>query len=356
MSVHAPPIPPWRTLADDQAQRWQRVLDTLTTLIPVGMAAVMVDARSGADAYSAAVADRLATTLHDLRRPCARLTSTTPLADEDTWRAEATETTVAVADGDLWRSHPPTGGWSLVIWLRTPPRHHHEPLDQPPDADVVIDLHDPAWPVIRHIDARLADHESWYLAESRAFFATRAATWDTKFGDDTPAYAAAIAEAAIPAGATVLDLGCGTGRALPCLRGVVGPAGAVIGVDVTEQMIAAAIAGDRGRHAALVLADARRLPLAGDSVDVVFAAGLVQHLPDPGAGLAELARITRRGGQLVLFHPSGRAALAARHGHTLRPDEPLAETPLRTALARSGWRLHTYDDPPHRFFARAMRT
>jgi ubiquinone/menaquinone biosynthesis C-methylase UbiE len=40
----------------------------------------------------------------------------------------------------------------------------------------------------------------------------------------------------------------------------------------------------------LLLADARRLPLAKGSVDVVCAAGLVQHLPDPQAGLDELAR------------------------------------------------------------------
>lgn len=55
----------------------------------------------------------------------------------------------------------------------------------------------------------------------------------------------------------------------------------------------------------------------------------------------------------MLFHPSGRAALAARHGRTLRPDEPLAERPLRGALRRTGWRPDTYDDPQHRFFALA---
>jgi ubiquinone/menaquinone biosynthesis C-methylase UbiE len=64
----------------------------------------------------------------------------------------------------------------------------------------------------------------------------------------------------------------------------------------------------RAAHATLVLADARRLPLADDSADAVFAAGLVSHLPDTGAGLRELARITRPGGLLVLLHPSGRAA------------------------------------------------
>jgi SAM-dependent methyltransferase len=90
-------------------------------------------------------------------------------------------------------------------------------------------------------------------------------------------------------------------------------------------------------------------------VDVVFAAGLMNHLPDPHAGLRELARVTRPGGRLVLFHPSGRVALAARHGRSLRPDEPLAEARLRGAAAEAGWVIERYDDPPHRFLAIAHR-
>jgi SAM-dependent methyltransferase len=104
-----------------------------------------------------------------------------------------------------------------------------------------------------------------------------------------------------------------------------------------------------------MLADAQRLPMAAGSVDAVFAAGLINHLPDTVRGLAELARVTRAGGRLVLFHPSGRAALAARHGQQLRPDDALAQDPLRIALDAAGWQLVSYDDPPHRFFALARR-
>lgn len=196
---------------------------------------------------------------------------------------------------------------------------------------------------------------SRYVAETRAFFGCRAATWDTKFGDDLPAYRAAVAEAGILHGGVAVDVGCGTGRALSPLREAVGPGGSVFAVDLTPEMLAAAGPKSVTAKAVLILADARSLPFADASADAIFAAGLVHHLPDSTAGLHELARVTRPGGLLVLFHPSGRAALAARHGRTLSPDELLAEPVLRTGTAATGWQLTAYDDAPHRFFALARR-
>ena len=194
-----------------------------------------------------------------------------------------------------------------------------------------------------------------YVAETQAFFGCRAATWDTKFGDDLPAYRAAVAEAGIRRGAVAIDVGCGTGRALPPLREAVGPDGSVIAVDLTPEMLAAARPKSSAAGAAVILADARALPFADASADAIFAAGLVNHLPDTEAGLRELARVVRPGGLLVLFHPSGRAALAARHGRVLDPDEPLADGMLRRSTAAAGWRLTAYDDAPQRFFAVAER-
>jgi SAM-dependent methyltransferase len=244
-----------------------------------------------------------------------------------------------------------------VVWLRTAPFGTGQGRgDGEHGADIVLDLHDATWPVIRRVSERLDPDRSWYPRESRAFFAARASSWDTRFGDDMPAYARAVIETGIPAGGVVLDAGCGTGRALPALRVAAGADGTVIGLDITPEMLAQAGHCGRADFATLVLGDARRLPLADRSVDVVFAAGLVMHLPDLTAGLTELARVVRPGGRLAIFHASGRAALAARHGRALRPDDVLHEHVLIRRLTETGWTLIRYEDPPDRFFALAART
>ncbi|GAA2593759.1 hypothetical protein GCM10010399_25430 [Dactylosporangium fulvum] len=335
----------------DRHVRWATVLNHLAAALPEETARVVVD---GTDGGAAALADRLAERLRAAGRQCVRLTGDTCAAEEDGWHAR-TAGMVVVADGPRWRDRLPASSWHLTVWVRTPPARTASGGYRGEDADAIVDLHDPAWPVIRHLSPRLVPGDRWYRTESQAFFAARAATWDSKFGDDLPAYTTAVTEARLKPGGVVIDVGCGTGRALPALRDAVGPQGTVIGVDLTPQMLTAARDRARACAAVLLLADARRLPLADAVIDAVFAAGLVTHLPDPDAGLTELARITRPGGRLVLFHPSGRAALAARHGRTLRPDEPLAETVLRASTARTGWHLTSYDDPSHRFHAVAVR-
>ncbi|MEV3933219.1 methyltransferase domain-containing protein [Streptomyces sp. NPDC049944] len=194
------------------------------------------------------------------------------------------------------------------------------------------------------------------LTHVQDFFTPRAANWDSRFPDDGPAYAAAVDDLGLRPGGSVLDAGCGTGRALPALRSAVGPTGTVLGAELTPAMLDAALRAGRGASGALLLADAGRLPLRAGALDAVFAAGLISHLPHPARGLSELARVVRPGGRLALFHPIGRAALAARHGRDLSDDDLRAEQRLAPLLADAGWRLDTYTDEDSRFLALAVRT
>ncbi|MET8830833.1 class I SAM-dependent methyltransferase [Streptomyces sp. NPDC004610] len=205
--------------------------------------------------------------------------------------------------------------------------------------------------------ARFADHAARRsaLTATRAFFTPRAADWEARFAADGPRYAAAVARMGLRGGQRALDVGCGSGRALPALRAEVGPAGAVLGVDLTPAMLTATAREGRGALARLLLADACRLPLAPGAVDGVFSAGLINHVPDPAAALAEWARVTRPGGVLLLFHPSGRAERAARHGRALDSADPLARGNLHPTLEATGWRPAHYEDAPQHFLSRAVR-
>jgi SAM-dependent methyltransferase len=352
--------------ATDRAARREQLLGALADAVEAVDRAppVHVAVDGPVAAAAAGLADDLAGVLTTRGRRCRRASLAAPVRVPDT-RLPGDD--VVVVDGSLLQ-HPRLGSpWDLVIYLRPAPAppapdpdgavaRYLEEVDPERAAGVVVE-DDPAWPVIRRIAPAVADRlaRDPHPAETRAFFAPRAATWEERFPDDDPAYAAAVAELGLRAGQTALDVGCGTGRALPHLRAAVGRGGKVLGVDLTSEMLATA--RDHGRHLDgwLVLADARRLPLRAGGVDGVLAAGLLRHLPDAGDGLAELARVTRAGGRLGLFHPSGRAALAARQGRRLRDDDQLAHANLRPLLGRSGWRLDRYDDAADRFLAIAER-
>lgn len=93
-------------------------------------------------------------------------------------------------------------------------------------------------------------------------------------------------------GRTVLDAGAGTGVASTALavRGA-----HPIATDLSLDMLA----WNAALRPPCVAADLRALPLAGDSVDDSVAAFVLNHLTDPGAGLAELIRVTRAGGAVL---------------------------------------------------------
>jgi SAM-dependent methyltransferase len=104
-------------------------------------------------------------------------------------------------------------------------------------------------------------------------------------------------------GETVLDVGCGAGLDSLLAARRVGPTGRVVGVDMTEEMVAKAQAnaGAAGvGNTAFYHGEADRLPVADESVDVVISNGVVNLCLDKPAVLAELVRILTPGGRVQM--------------------------------------------------------
>jgi SAM-dependent methyltransferase len=94
-------------------------------------------------------------------------------------------------------------------------------------------------------------------------------------------------------GQRVLDVGCGPGALTAVLAERIG-AEHVVAVDPSESFVASIASRLPGVDVRRASAEA--LPLADDSVDVAAAQLVVHFMSDPGAGLREMARVTRPGG------------------------------------------------------------
>ncbi len=103
-------------------------------------------------------------------------------------------------------------------------------------------------------------------------------------------------------GAVVLDVGCGTGEDVRALAARVAPGGRAIGIDASAAMIEEARRRDDGTGEFRV-GDATRLDLPDAAVDGARAERTLQHLVRPGDAVAEMARVVRPGGRVVVAEP-----------------------------------------------------
>ncbi|UCE59003.1 MAG: ArsR family transcriptional regulator [Phycisphaerales bacterium] len=104
----------------------------------------------------------------------------------------------------------------------------------------------------------------------------------------------------LPRNLTVVDVGAGTGYLLPALADQFAR---VIGVDPVEAMLE--VARERVNTLALenvdlCKGDLSRLPIADETADVAVAMLVLHHVPSPTDALAELLRIVRDGGTVLI--------------------------------------------------------
>jgi ubiquinone/menaquinone biosynthesis C-methylase UbiE len=133
----------------------------------------------------------------------------------------------------------------------------------------------------------------------RQYYERNAATYDAAMGTfERLLLKDARAWAASKAYGDALEIGVGTGRNLPFYS----PDIRLVGVDVSPAMLAIARrrAADVGLRVDFREADAQALPFAADAFDSVVCTLALCSIPDDRQSIAEMRRVLKPGGQLVL--------------------------------------------------------
>jgi ubiquinone/menaquinone biosynthesis C-methylase UbiE len=152
-------------------------------------------------------------------------------------------------------------------------------------------------------------------------------------------------------GDRVLDVACGTGLVSLRIAEAVGAAGAVVGTDISGQMVdeARRIAALREvDNAGFERADAEALPFADQSFDAAVCGLGLMYVPDPIGALAEMRR---------LLKPGGRAAAAvwgARRNCGWAEIFPITDARVASDVCPMFFRLGTQDMLAHAFTAAAF--
>lgn len=135
----------------------------------------------------------------------------------------------------------------------------------------------------------------------------------------------------LPAGAQILDAGCGSGRTMVELADY----GTVSGVELNEH--AAEVARARG-VGEVRIGRLEQLPWPDASFDLMTCLDVIEHTPDDRATLAELARVCRPGGRALITVPAY-PALWSMHDEANHHYRRYSRAMLRAACTGGGWRL-----------------
>jgi SAM-dependent methyltransferase len=136
----------------------------------------------------------------------------------------------------------------------------------------------------------------------------------------------------LPAGARILDAGCGSGRTLVELAGY---GGEVSGIELNDD--AAELARRRGLGDVHVgrLED---LPWDDGVFDLITCLDVIEHVPDDVTALVELRRVARPGGWLLVTVPAYQA-LWSRHDEANHHFRRYSRSMLRGAARSAGWQI-----------------
>ena len=151
---------------------------------------------------------------------------------------------------------------------------------------------------------------STHLAEFGRIDQTKDAAYFIRFLDEASAQPSLVAYKQhmtellqLSANDSVLDVGCGTGDDVRIMASQVAPTGRAVGIDNSDAMITEARkrSHDTGLPTEFHLAEATQMAFPDGTFDASRADRSLMHVPDAERVLAEMTRVTRPGGRVVVF-------------------------------------------------------
>lgn len=170
--------------------------------------------------------------------------------------------------------------------------------------------------------------DDFYREYTRTTWNESAPVWSKYAGVLNPYRGDLIAAAAPKPGERVLDIATGAGEPALTIARAVGPKGRVVGVDLSEELIAIAQRNakeQRAENAEFHVMDAESLTLPADSFDVAVSAFGFQIITDPEKAAQQAHRVLKPGGRIALtvWGPAERCqALHIMVGPMLENAEP----------------------------------
>jgi demethylmenaquinone methyltransferase/2-methoxy-6-polyprenyl-1,4-benzoquinol methylase len=149
---------------------------------------------------------------------------------------------------------------------------------------------------------------------SKGFFNSRAATWDEKVAEkDVSKLKAMLARLDIKTGATVLDVGTGTGVFVPLLLKKIGREGNLVCLDFAEEMLKITQAKGFKGNISYLCADIENSRLADKSFDAIVCYSVFPHFRDKPKALIKINRLLKKDGKIFICHTSSRQAINEIH-------------------------------------------
>jgi ubiquinone/menaquinone biosynthesis C-methylase UbiE len=193
---------------------------------------------------------------------------------------------------------------------------------------------------------------------TRTYFNQKAANWDETASErDMTKLERMSQRLNIEPGSTVLDVGTGTGVFIPFLMKKIGKNGHIVALDIAEKMLEEARAKDFNGNINYLCADATDIPLDNETFDSIVCYSTFPHFQDKPRALAEMKRVIKSGGNLLICHTSSRTTINEIHRQIPEVENDIIpdEHEMQIMLSKAGFTDIRIDDNSESYLCSAIK-